>query len=190
MKKVLQFAGLISLGLAVLAFIFMMAGHALEYSAKGAIAEASGWYSGTAVIFGKGPYEVSGSILGFGGTGAGDFDGKLAWSALLAWIFAIVAMAILLLGVLLPLLKVKALQKFAGLLNLCAVGLLVVGGIFMFITLPAFATANEWNNTNNWTLSPLWVIAGIIFIIAGVIAIMPTCVDFMAKGKKGKKGKK
>ena len=188
MKKFLQFAGLISLVLAAVAFIFMMAGHALEYSVSGSIGSASSWYSGTAVIFGKGPAEVSGSILGFGGTSSGTFEGKLAWSALLAWIFAIVAMAILLLGVLLPLLKVKALQKFAGLLNLIAVGLLVVGGIFMFVTLPAFAAANEWSSTDNWSLNPLWVIGGVLLIVAGVIAILPTAADFLAKGK-GKKRK-
>ncbi len=183
MKKFLKFAGLVSLCLAALAFIFMMAGHALEYSVKGSLVNASGWYSGVAVIFGKGPYELSGSIAGIGGTGNGTFEGNPAWSALLAWIFALAAMIILLLGVILPLLKVKALEKFAGLLNLIAVGLLVVGGIFMFVTLPAFAGANEWNSQDNWGLNPLWIIAGILYIVAGAVAILPTAADFLGKKK-------
>lgn len=186
MKKFLQFAGLISLVLAAVGFILLMATHALTYHTAGALGEANAWYSGVAVIFGKGPASSSGSILGWGGTLNGEFEGKLAWSALLAFIFVIIAAVILLIGVVLPLLKIKALQKFAGLLNLCAVGLLVVAGIFVFVSLPAFAGANEWNSTDNWALGAGWIIGAILFILAGVVAICPTAADFMAK-KKGKK---
>lgn len=183
MKKFLQFAGLISLVLAAVGFILMMATHALEYSAANSVASASSWYSGTAVIFGKGPYEVSGSVLGFGGTGQGTFEGNPAATSLLAWIFALVAIVIILLGVVLPLLKINALQKFAGLLNLIAVCLLVIGGVFAFLTLPVFSAANEWNGTDGWSLGAGWVIAGILYIVAGVIAIMPAAANFMAKKK-------
>ena len=183
MKKFLQFAGIISLALAAVGFILMMATHAMEYAASNSIANASGWYSGVAVIFGKGPYEVSGSILGIGGTGQGTFEGTLAWNALLGWIFALAAMIILLLGVVLPLLKINALQKFAGLLNLIAVGLLVVGGIFLFFTVPAFGAANEWDNTNNWALGAGWVVAAILYILAGAVAIAPAAANFLAKKK-------
>lgn len=187
MKKFLQFAGLISLCLAAVGFILMMTTHSLTYHTAGALGEANAWYSGVAVIFGKGPASSSGSILGWGGTLNGEFEGTLAWTALLAWIFAIAALVILFLGVLMPLLKVKAFTKFAGLLNLIAVGLLVVGGIFVFVTLPAFAAANKWNNTDNWALGAGWIIGGILYIVAGCFAILPMCADFMAKGKKGKK---
>ena len=123
MKKFLQFAGLISLCLAAVGFILMMTTHSLTYHTAGALGEANAWYSGVAVIFGKGPASSSGSILGWGGTLNGEFEGTLAWTALLAWIFELVGMIILALGVILPLLKVKALDKFAGVLNLAAVAL-------------------------------------------------------------------
>ena len=181
MKKFLQFAGLISCGLALVAFILLMATHALEYSASNSLAEASAWYGGTAVIFGKGPAELSGSILGFGGTNSGTFEGSLAWNALLAWIFALAAMLVLLLGILIPLLKIKALAKFAGLLNLIAVGLLVVAGIFVFFTIPAFAGANEWNSTDGWALGAGWVISAILLLVAGVVAVLPTAADLLSK---------
>ena len=181
MKKFLQFAGLISLVLAAVGFILMMVTHAFEYAASGSLVSASGWYSGVAVIFGKGPAEISGSILGIGGTSNGEVEVTLAWSALLAWIFALVAAVILLLGVVLPLLKITALQKFAGLLNLIAVGLLVVAGIFLFISLPVFGAANEWDNTNGWSLGAGWVIGGILYIVAGVVAVLPTATNFLAK---------
>ena len=184
MKKFLQFAGIISLALAAVGFILMMATHALTYHTAGSLGEANAWYSGVAVIFGKGPASSSGSILGFGGTLNGDFEGTLSWSALLGWIFVLVSMVIVCLGIVLPLLKINALQKFAGLLNLIAVGLLVVGAIFTFIALPTFAAANNWNSTDHWALGAGWVIAGILYIIAGAIAILPMAADFMAKGKK------
>ena len=183
MKKFLQFAGIISLALAAVGFILMMATHALTYHTAGSLGEANAWSSGVAVIFGKGPAQSSGNILGFGGTLNGDFDGKLAVTALLAWIFALAAMIILLLGVVLPLLKIKALEKFAGLLNLIAVGLLVVGGVLLFFTLPAFAGANEWNSQDHWALGAGWVIGAILFILAGVVAILPTAADFLGKKK-------
>ena len=175
MKKFLQFAGLISLVLAIVGIILMMACHSLVYE-NGSV---SGWYSGASAIFAKGDYQAS--IGGFSGTA--EFDGKLAWSALLAWIFAIAAIVIVLLGVVLPLLKVKALEKFAGLLNLIAVGLLIVGGIFVFLTKGAFAAANEWDNTNNWSLGGGWVVAAILFILAGVVAVLPAAFDFLGKKK-------
>ena len=176
MKKFLQFAGLISLGLALVGFILMMATHALEYS-NGSV---KGWYSGTAVIFANGR-----CLAGLGGLSMeADFSGKLAVTALLGWIFALVAMIIILLGVILPLLKINALEKFAGLLNLIAVCLLVIAGVFVFITVPVFAAANEWNSSKDWLLGVGWVFAGIFYIAAGVIAIMPAAANFMAKSKK------
>lgn len=191
MKKFFQFAGLISLGLAAVGFILMMATHALEYSAStGGLLDgkASGWISGVAAIFGKGPSQYSGSAFGgfIGGTSGGTFEGNPAATSLLAWIFVLVAIVILLLGVILPLLKINLLQKVAGLLNLIAVCLLVIGGIFTFINVPVFAAANDWNNADGWALGVGWVFAGILFIAAGVIAIMPAAADFMAKGKKKK----
>lgn len=176
MKKFLQFSGLIALVVAIVGFILMMATHAFVY-ANGSV---HGWYSGVAAIFGNGQY-----LAGVGGISAVDtFSGNLAWSALLAWIFVLVAMLILCLGVILPLLKVKALEKWAGLLNLIAVGLLIVGGVFVFVSLPAFAGANEWSNTDYWSLGAGWVIGGILYIVAGALAIAPAAADFLGKKKK------
>ena len=184
MKKFLQFAGIISLALAAVAFILMMATHAIEYKAEGLIS-ASAWYSGAAVIFGKGPAYSSGaiSILGVSGSDNYTFEGNLAVTALLSWIFVLAAMIILLVGIVLPLLKINALQKFAGLLNLIAVCLLVLGGILMFFTLLVFSAANEWNSTDGCAIGAGWIIAAILYIVAGVVAIMPAAADFIAKKK-------
>ena len=175
MKKALKFAGLAALVLALVGFILMMATHVIAFKAD----NSAGWYAGTAAIFGSG--KASATVLGV--TVVDDWSGNLAWSALLAWIFGLVAMIILCMGVVLPLLKVKALDKFAGLLNLIAVGLLVVGGVFVFLSKGALAAANDWDLGSDWHLGVGWIFAGILFILGGLVALAPAAVDFMGKKK-------
>lgn len=181
MKKVLQFSGLISLGLALVAFIIMMAGHSVVYTSDA----ANNWYSGISAIFGGGTAKIT--ISGFGlslSSGVTEVDAKLAWCSLLSWIFVLIGMLIIVIGIVFPLLKINALEKFAGILNLVSVALLVVGGIFLFFTVPAFAAANEWNNSDGWGLSAGWVISAIMLIIAGVFAILPAAAAFIGSKKK------
>ena len=170
MKKFLQFSGIIAAVLAIVAFILLMATPAIM-SGNDVVAK------GLTVIFGK--TESTSTIIG-----TFTSETKLAWSGLLAWLFVLIAMLILLAGVILPLLKVKALEKFAGILNLVAVCLLVVAGIFAFISLAVFCSANGLKNVpEQWTLSAGWVIAGILAIAGGVIAILPAAMDLIGKKK-------
>lgn len=179
MKKVLQFAGMISLALAAVAFVLMMVTPAVVYTVS---SSSTINFAGTMAIFGGKPDTAQALALL-------TTEVKPAVMALLAWIFAIVAMAILLLGVLLPLLKVKALEKFSGLLNLCALVLLVLAGIFMFTVRASFYTAQGFKPEDipeKAALGAGWVIGGIIAIVAGAFAILPAAADFMGK-KKGKR---
>ena len=170
MKKVLQFSGLISLVLAIVAFILMMATNAVIQS-SGSVQVVT---AGTTAIFGK----TESTILG-------DVVTKLAPMALLAWIFILVAMIIVALGVILPLLKINALEKFAGILNIVALALLVVGGIFMFIVLPSFFGANGYDSVpDNASIGAGWVIGGILAIAAGAFAILPAAAAFIGSKKK------
>lgn len=178
MKKVLKFAGVISFAAGLVAFILMMVTHSVVY----VDGSSSAWYSGTAAIFGSGRSYFYGSIFGIGiPTGEMDFSGTLAWNALIAWIFVLVALVIVCAGVILPLLKIKALEKFAGILNLVSICLFIVGGVLMFFTVPAFAGANEWSNSNGWGLGVGWVFAAILSIVAGAFAALPTVADLMSK---------
>ena len=170
MKKFLKFSGIVAALLAVVAFILFMACPGVK-SGSDVVAK------GTTLIFGK---KETSTVLGVTFTG----ETKLAWSALLAWIFVLVALVILLLGVILPLLKVNALEKFAGLLNLVAVVLLVVAGVFAFLSLAVFCSANGIDSVpEKWTLGAGWVIGGILAIVAGVCAILPAAVDLLGKKK-------
>ena len=172
MKTFLKFSGAIAFVLALVAFILMMATPAVMYKGEDVIAK------GIVAIFG------SKEKVAIAGISLGTVETKLAWSALLAWIFVLIALIVLCLGVVLPLLKVKALERFAGVMNLCAVILLVVAGIFMFITTPVFWAANGGDNVpNNVALGAGWVIGGILAIVAGAIAICPAVVDFVGKKK-------
>ena len=185
LKNVLKYAPICALVLAVASFVFMMAAHALEMSASGSGAAAAGWISGVAVIFGKGPYYSSGSAswgpISISGGGEGSFDGKLAWNALLAFIFFIVALLALIVSAVSVFVKIPVLEKFGGIIALAAAGLLLVGGIFLFFTLPAFAQANEWNNSDGWRLGVGWIIAAILAILAGVASAFPAVLALVEK---------
>lgn len=165
MKTFLKFSGAIAAVLAIVAFILTLATNAVVYS----YGNTSVSYAGTWVTFGH----TESTLLG-------DVTYKLSWSALLAFIFAIVAIVILCAGVILPLLKVTALDKFAGILNLVAVILLVIAGVFVFIAFPTWVSANE-GTTDNGALGAGWVIAGILYIVGGCIAIAPALANFLSK---------
>ena len=167
MKKVLQFSGFISLALAVVAFILMMSTVAILVPA---ILGGNSAVTGVQAIFG---YEtalgahVNGSVL-----------------ALIGWILALLGLVVVLAGIILPLLKVKGADKFAGLLNLCAVICFAVAGVFCFIVVPTFYGANDVNVPEKAAIGAGWVFAGILYIAAGVFAILPAIADFLGKGKK------
>ena len=172
MKKFLKYAGACAALLAVVAFVLLMATPAVMYKGEDVVAK------GIVAIFGQKETSSIGGLISF------TSETKLAWSALLAWIFVIVALVILVLGVVLPLLKVKKLEKFAGLLNLVAVLLLVVAGVFVFITCPVFFAANGFDKVpDNCALGAGWIIAGILAVLAGVVAILPAAADFLGKKK-------
>lgn len=173
MKKVLQFAGVISLALAVIAFILMLATPAIVLSSG----NTQYIYKGTVVLFGsKETASIAGLITLTSET-------KPSVLALIGFILIIVALVILLLGVILPLLKVKALEKFAGVLEIAACAALVVAGIFMFLAVPTFFAANEVDVPKSAGLGAGWVIGGILAIIAGAFAILPACANFFGKKK-------
>ena len=169
MKKVLQFAGLISLVLGVVAFILMMATPAVIQPLVG---DTQTVYAGTTAIFGK----TESTILG-------DVVTKPSALALIGWILLLIGMIIVALGVILPLFKVKALEKFSGILNLVACAALVVAGIFMFLVVPTFYAANEWDVGDKTQIGAGWVIGGIIAIAAGAFAILPAAAAFFGKKK-------
>ena len=164
MKNLLKFSGIIAVGLAVVAMILMMATPVLTYTS------------------GSKTYAIDGTAAIFGG------DFKLAWTALLAWIFVLVALVVLIAGIVLPMLKIKV--PVAGILNLVAVALLIVAGIFLFITKGAFVAANDDGSLigallgaslDQYGLGAGWVIGGILAIAGGVFAILPAAFDFVRK---------
>ena len=169
MKKALKYSGIVALLLAIVAFVLMMATNAVVQS-SGSVQVVT---AGTTAIFGK----TESTILG-------DVVTKPSVLALIGWILALVGMLILCLGVVLPLLKVKALEKFAGLLNLVAVVCLVVAGVFCFLVVPTFFAANGYDSVpDNAAIGAGWVIAGIVNILAGALAIAPAAADFLGKKK-------
>lgn len=173
MKKVLKYAGICAFVFALVAFILMLACPSLVYPLeKGDDLTVSG----TLGIFGG----VAAS-LDLGIFGKAEATYAATWSAVIAFVLLVVAMVILLAGFLLPLFKVHALDKVAGILNLVAVFALLVAGILIFIEVPCFAGANFDGKADGWTLGAGWVIAGILGIVGAVVAVIPTVFDFLGK---------
>ena len=178
MKKLLKFAPLCALLLALVAFILILAGHGISYASKEAGVEITGWMSSGLVLFGKG--QTSATAAGHTlTTDVEDYKG--AWNAVLAFILVIVALVALLLSSLMVFVKVKALEKFSGLIALVAAGLLLVAGIFLFFTVPAFAAANDMKNTDGYAVGGAWVVAAILAILGGLVSAFPAVLALVEK---------
>ena len=173
MKTFLKYSGFLAAVIAVVGFILMMTTPAFAYFPK----DSDPLYlTSTQALFGED------ALLGH-------IDA--VWSATLGWILAMVGVVALLLGVILPLLKLK---KFAGLVNLIALCALVIGGVFIFISQPCTLTSTVLGNKvvttphSSYGLNATWIIAGILYIAAGALAILPAAMDlFGGKGKKKRK---
>ena len=173
MKKFLNFSGICALLLAVVAFVLQLATPAVVNSATVLGSKISAETAGTVAIFGKTE-----------STALGDVVTKGSVMALISWILAVVGLVIVLCGVILPLLKVNALEKFAGVLNLCAVVCFVLAGVFMFFVVPTFYAANGVDDVPSTAgIGAGWVIGAIVYIVAGAIAILPAIMDFLGKKK-------
>ena len=110
MKRFLQFSGLIAIAVGMVGLMLIMFTH----SVVGASEPAANWYSGVSAIFGGGTYKWTISGWGISVSDVAAFTGRNSSSALFAWIFALVALLALVAGVVLPMLKIKAFDRFAA----------------------------------------------------------------------------
>lgn len=177
MKKLLKFAPLCALLLAVVAFILLLASNGLTYANEVGGQKLTGFYSASAVMFGQGKYQAASGGVSI----TADFDGKGAWNAVLAFIFVIVALLALLVSAITVFVKVKALEKFGGLIALVAGGLLLVAGIFVFFTKGAFAAANDYGDMENWSVGAGWIVAAILAILGGLVSACPAVLALVEK---------
>ena len=178
MKKVLKFAPLCALLLALVAMILLLATNGLTYAGEVGGQKLTGFYSASAVMFGQGKYQAAAAGVG---SLTVNFDGKGAWNAVLAFIFVIVGLVALLVSSLMVFVKIKVLEKFSGLIALVAAGLLLVAGIFVFFTKGAFSAANDYGEMQNWGLGAGWVVAAILSILAGVVSAFPAVLALVEK---------
>ncbi len=179
MKKALKFSGIIAAVLAVVTFILLLATPGVYAKTSGLGGDTIQNVDGVLVLFG-------GHRSAYGGWVETTYHASAV--SLIAWILILVAMIILLAGFILPLLKVKALDKFAGILNLIAVCALVTAGILLFFSVPVFYQANKDGaigvyNQDAYHLGAGWIIGAILSIVAGAIAILPAAMDFIGKKK-------
>lgn len=177
MKKFLQFASLIACALGLAAFVLLMITPAIKTTVTLLGTTTTTTYAGLAALF------AGGKVISKSGdtTLSTAFDGKAAPIALVAWILLLVAILAMVVSFLLPLLKVKADAKVLSLVALCGAILLLVAGILLFFTLPSFAKANEWSNTDNSKLTFGWVLSAILALVGAVIGILPSVLALVKK---------
>ena len=175
MKAFLKFSGLIAAVLAIVAIILMMATPSLS----AVVNDKTYNISGIAGLFGADVIlSGNGWSVNLGHVNAG-------WTATVAWILALVATVALLVVTILPLLKINALDKFAGLIALCAACCLLVGGILMFFTQPAMNAANATKLVSepykDYGLGAGYVVAAILNIVAAACAACPAVMKLLKK---------
>ncbi len=140
MKSIVKFAGIIALCLGLLGFILLMATPSL-------------------------------TVMGMSLSGIDGIFGEAAqWSGTLAWVLALLALIMLVLGCVLPMLKVTALEKFNKIFKIVAAILLVFAGIFTFCEA---AVANGDSPVKVADLGAGWIVSGILFILGGIFSILP-----------------
>ena len=176
MKTFLKYSGILAAVVAIVGFILMMTTPAF-FIVSG---DKTYYLTGAQALFGE---EVTGSIGGFITLNAGHINA--VWSATLGWILAIVGILALVCGVILPLLK---LEKFAALVNIIALAALLIAGVFVFVSQPCTFTLKGASEPSelykDYALNATWVIAGILYLVAGGLAILPTAMDIFGGKKK------
>lgn len=179
MKTFLKYSGILAAVVAIVGFILMMTTPAFAYFPQNGDPQ---YLTGAQALFGE---EVTGSLGGFITLNAGHINA--VWSATLGWILAIVGIIALICGVILPLLK---LEKFAALVNIIALAALLLAGVFVFVSQPCTFTLKGASEASelykDFALNATWVIAGILYLVAGGLAILPTAMDIFG-GKKERK---
>ena len=173
MKTLLKFSGFISLVLVIVAVILLMATPGITYTVTLLGKTSTTTVEGTTVIFGK---TESATALGF--TVSSTTHPSVL--ALIGWILMVAGALLVCTAIVLPLIKKG--EKFAGLLNLVAVIALVVAGVFVFIAVPTFCSANGADSVpEGMALGAGWVVAAILAIAGGAFAILPAAADFLSK---------
>ena len=165
MKKFLEFAGLCSLGLAIVGFILMMATPAVAAFAGDNV----GYYPAIDALF-------------------GNKDAPALWPGLVAWIFVIIALLGGIVLFVLPLLKIDLFGKLSDLASLIICGLLVVAGVFLFFESAAYQAAMSGLGSlisglagATYAVGAGWIIGGILLILAGAAAGLPAILRLIGK---------
>lgn len=173
MKTLLKLSPLCALVLSIGSFVLLMVTPALTNTYTVLGKTISDFYSAFAVIFGKGQASLLNVLI--------DFEGTLAWSALLAWIFIGAAALLLLVSTIGSFLKSKSAKKFSGLVALLSAGLLLAGGIFLFFTKAAFYGANGLSTNDPYQLGAGWIVSAILALVGGLFSLLPACISLISK---------
>lgn len=170
MKIFLKYANFIAAGLLLLAFIFTLA------------------FPGVIQVFKTGSTTTTTPFAGgqciFGG---GDMSLKATWVGIISFIFVILALLATAALIILPLLKITALDKYATLITYAVAALVFLTGIFTFCIVPAFCGANGVEgiktsySTGYFAIGGGWFFAGIFYILSALSSVAPSILPKFIK---------
>lgn len=173
-NQLLNLAPLCACFLALASFVLLMTTQALVHDYEVLGAARHDYYSATALIFGNGQHVTPPLTL--------TFEGNASWTAVLAWIFTLVATGLLALSTVAAFIKAKSIIRFAGLIALVAAGLLIAAGVFVLVSKSTFYAANGYNYTNDgYVLGIGWIIAIILAFSGSLLSILPSVAALVTK---------
>lgn len=164
MRKVVQFIELIVVALTIVGLIIMLNTNGLVLSREGTNAPVTG----ASLIFGGKMTKPQAFVLGYSGAG-GPLNN--AWTAIFSFINIIWIIMVLVTMTLLPLLGIYILEPLRKILTIVSGLTSIADAIFIFRTPHAFKINNTTYYRVNYALQPAWIIAAILFILAGILIL-------------------
>ena len=163
MKKLSKFSYLFALPFTIISFVLMLATNAIINDKY----KVDIFVPGTEAVFGHKPISEI------------DPPSNPSPLALTAWILALVAILIIVLGVFLRFIYRDELEKAHIVLSFIAIICLILAGIFMFNVVSTFWSANDMGYPLKGTrIGTGWGVAASFYFLSALILLFPIVVSF------------
>lgn len=188
MKKILIISSILTVLIGVTLLILLPLSHSMTQTGL----NGTKWYSGAAPIFASGlvgDTPIKETLLVKATTKA--FDGKLAWTALVGWLFILLATLLTAFSLVLQLFKSGKARNASNIMKFVSTVLFVGAGIMLFFTVRVFAEAQVSVKkdfvetfTKSYKLSGVWITSAILSMVCGAILVFPFVLKLFISEKE------